>query len=388
MKFTRIQIAIIVLLFLFFFVDALQIEYSAYHVQPGSSRADRFLSTAAAADDTLNKSFKLRYLAYECAGLFNRITGRRHLDGMYRLNNGHLVSVGRFSDISETFDAIMEFSDFCAKKKLPFLYVNLPKKYARDEDLTMFGVHDRTDQKADLLLQELTQAGVSVLDMRPRLFSHYSDPYDAFFRTDHHWKISAGLFCAQVLSYELEGQYGINLDPEKINDEQLSICTLPDSWMGERGKKTGSSYSGLDDFEVIKPVNETHFHLEIPSRALNLTGDFSIMLDESRYTTDYWEKRYGPSFYYSYLFGNDPIQIIQNADQDTGKILIIRDSFAQSVNPFLAMTANTVVSWDVRYNSDSIRNYIDENDFDVVVVMYSESMINGYRENRFLYDFS
>ena len=388
MRFQRAIIAVIICVFLFFFSDALQIEYSAYHNQHDKSRTARIISTVASTETNLNEKCKLRYLSYECAGYFNKIIGRRHLDNMYRLDNGHLVSVGGSGNTSKAVDALKSFADFCAEKGLPFLYVNIPKKYVRNNDLTMFGVKDGTDQKADKFLDALSQAGIHVLDVHPYLLSHYSDPYDAFFKTDHHWKISTGLYCAQILSSFLKEQFGIAIVPERIRDENFTVTLLPDSWAGERGKKTGASYSGLDDFELIKPTDITHFHLEIPVRNLNKTGDFSIMLDESRFNTDYWGRRYGASFYYSYLFGNDPVQIIQNADQASGKILIIKDSFAQSVNPFLALTANTVVSWDVRYNYASLRDFIADNDFDIVIVMYSESMINGYRGDRYMYDFS
>ena len=80
--------------------------------------------------------------------------------------------------------------------------------------------------------------------------------------------------------------------------------------------------------------------------------------------------------------------MIENEDLENGKILVIKDSFAQAVNPFLAMTAGTVVSWDLRYNTDSLRDYIAENDFDAVLVLYSESMINHHREGRFMFDFT
>ena len=52
------------------------------------------------------------------------------------------------------------------------------------------------------------------------------------------------------------------------------------------------------------------------------------------------------------------------------------------------MAVSTVVSWDLRYNTDSLRDYIAENDFDAVLVMYSESMINRNREGRFMFDFT
>lgn len=388
MKLQRFVITVIAGLFLVFFADAVRIEASALRSSSGTTPVSRLSTVVSRSEKTLNDRFRLRYGFYEVAGLFNRSIGRRFVDNVYRLSNGHLVSVGGDGDVSDSVAGMKEFHDFCSARGIPLLYVILPKKYIDNRDLAPFGVEDQADRKVDRFLSELASAGVDTLDMRPYIAAEYENQYDAYYKTDHHWKTSAGLFCARVLAGELRDRYDIPLDPDRIRDGAFSVTEMKNSWLGERGKRTGSFYSGLDDFELIKPLAETRFHLTIPGRDLDETGDFSIMLDEARLDAGFWGRRYGPSFYYCYLFGNDPVQVIENEDLDSGKILVIKDSFAQAVNPFLAMTAHTVVSWDLRYNTDSLRDYIAENDFDAVLVMYSESMINRTREGRFMFDFT
>ncbi len=388
MKLQRFVITVIAGLFLVFFADAVRIEASALRGSSGTVPAARVVTVVSQSEKTLNDRFRLRYGFYEAAGFFNRAIGRRFVDNVYRLSNGQLVSVGGDGDVSDSVAGMKEFHDFCSARGVPLLYVNLSQKYIDNLDLAPFGIEDQSDRKVDRFLAELASAGVDTLDMRPIIVEKYSNPYDAYYKTDHHWKTSTGLLCAQVLAKELRDRYHIPLDPDRIRDGAFSVTEMKNSWLGERGRRTGSSYSGLDDFELIKPVAETRFHMTIPSRNLDKTGDYSIMLDEARLDAGFWGRRYGPSFYYSYLFGNDPVQVIENEDLENGKILVIKDSFAQAVNPFLAMTAGTVVSWDLRYNTESLRDYIAENDFDAVLVLYSESMINRYREGRFMFDFT
>ncbi len=388
MRFQRIVLSFIVCAFLLFFADSLFQGGSYLYKQSVEIRSADFAEAADGLESALNQGYRMRYYFYEYAGLFNRLIGRRHVDNYYKLRNGHLVNVGGGLEVSDSVRATGELSRFCKEQGVRFLYVNVPKKYVSSEDLAPFGAEDFTEQKTDRFLSELQKAGVDMLDLREYIFNHYSDPYDAFFKTDHHWKISAGLCCAQVLSQHLHDHFGLELATEKIADNCFSLQYMPESWLGERGRKTGSMYSGLDDFELIKPIEETHFHLIIPNRKMDRSGDFSIMLDESRYKFRFGMRNYDTSFYYGYLFGNDPIQIIHNNDRDSGKILVIKDSFAQAVIPFLAMTADTVVAWDVRYNTDSLRDFIRQNDFDIVLVLYNESMINSYKQDRFMYDFS
>lgn len=374
-------------LFLVMFADAILVEVLWFRESPDSFPKS-LLAASISSEENLNASLHLRYLLYECSGLFNRCIGRRHVDGLYRLDNGYLVSVGGNGSISDSVEAMKEFHQFCASRKISLLYVNLPKKYSRNEDLACFGVADLTDLKADRFLKELAKNGIDTLDMRPYIDAKFEDPYDAFYKTDHHWKISTGLYCTQILSDYLRTRYDLDLAVDNIRDEAFSVKLMKNSWVGERGKKTGSTYSGLDDFELVKPLGKTHFQLDIPRRRIYREGDFSIMLNESVLDAGFWKCRYGPSFYYSYLYGNDPIQTIENEDLDTGRILAIKDSFAQAVVPFLAMTAKELVIWDIRYNTSSLRDFIDQNHFDCVIVMYTEPMINTSRGNRFMFDFS
>ena len=388
MKLQRWIIAALAGLFLLFFADALLIEAAWFQRHGAPLSAEQMAKAFSSAEKNLNDKFHIRYLFYEYAGLFNRCIGRRHVDNLYKLDNGHLVSVGGNGEISDSVEAMCSFRDFCSERGVRLVYVNLPKKYSRNEDLAPFGVADLTDLKADRFLDELASDGIDTLDMRTYIEAEYDDPYDAFFKTDHHWKISAGLFCAQVLSEYLRDEHGIGLEAENIRDDAFSVTLMENSWLGERGKKTGSVYSGLDDFELILPRETTRFRLEIPNRNIKRRGDFSLMLDRSKLKTDFWHCRYGGSFYYTYLYGNDPIQIIINEDLQTGNILLVKDSFSQAVAPFLAMTAHKLVSWDVRFNKDSLRDYIDRERFDAVIVLYSESMINTTQNGRFLFDFS
>ena len=387
MKLQRFVVSAITCLFLLMFADAVLAEM--IWVKKNADSSPGILLTAPVlSEEKLNTSFHLRYLFYECGGLFNRCIGKRLVNGLYRLDNGHLVSLVRDGDITDSVAGMKDFDQFCSGREIPLLYVNLPKKYAPNADLTNFGVADFANPKADRFLSALAEAGIDTLDIRPYLDERYENPHDAFFKTDHHWKISTGLYCAQILSENLRTHYDIDLAVDNIRDEAFSVKLMKNSWLGEGGKKTGSLYSGLDDFELIKPIEETHFQLKIPERYVDKKGDFSIMLNESILDAGFWECRYGPSFYYCYLFGNEPIQIIENEDLDCGKILIIKDSFAQSVVPFLAMTANKLVTWDLRYNSDSLRDYIAQNHFDCIIVMYSESMINSIRSNHFMFNFA
>jgi hypothetical protein len=77
--------------------------------------------------------------------------------------------------------------------------------------------------------------------------------------------------------------------------------------------------------------------------------------------------------YSMFLGGNQPLCIIENENSDGGKLLVIRDSYCDSLAPFLGLDYSEVHLWDLRYNRTSLKTYIAENGIDQVLVLYSNS---------------
>ena len=53
------------------------------------------------------------------------------------------------------------------------------------------------------------------------------------------------------------------------------------------------------------------------------------------------------------------------------KLLVIRDSYSDSLAPFLSTRFSEVHLFDPRYNRTSIADYVEENGIDQVLVLYS-----------------
>jgi hypothetical protein len=74
--------------------------------------------------------------------------------------------------------------------------------------------------------------------------------------------------------------------------------------------------------------------------------------------------------YTVYLDGNHSIVRIQNPEQ-SGKLLVIRDSYSNCLGPFLAESYGEVVLVDLRYYKQPISQLIAQEGFDDVLVCYS-----------------
>ena len=75
--------------------------------------------------------------------------------------------------------------------------------------------------------------------------------------------------------------------------------------------------------------------------------------------------------YAMFLGGNQPLCVIENPNGTKGKLLVIRDSYSDSLAPFLALDYQEVHLFDLRYNLTPISQYVKENGIDQVLVLYS-----------------
>ena len=76
--------------------------------------------------------------------------------------------------------------------------------------------------------------------------------------------------------------------------------------------------------------------------------------------------------YSMFIRGNNALTIINNKNLKNGKkILVIKDSFANSLVPFLTQNFEEVHIIDLRSFNIKISNYMEENDFDNILVLYN-----------------
>ena len=96
---------------------------------------------------------------------------------------------------------------------------------------------------------------------------------------------------------------------------------------------------------------------------IDRTGDFSIFYDMKKMTP--------LTAYDTYAYGNRALLQIQNqAKKDGRKLLLIHDSFADVMTPFLALGMEYLQSIDPRYFYGSLQTFIEKERPDTVILFY------------------
>lgn len=201
------------------------------------------------------------------------------------------------------------------------------------------------------LIEDLyARSGASNADSYSALYNH-RDEY-IFFKTDHHWT-------------PLGAYYGYTALADAMGFEPRPLDSFTPTTVSEDFYGTTYSNSGM---RRIKPDTITTFVEDYEGLSiLNYTmgtAEAGVLYDYSRLDTK--DK-------YSLFFGgNTPLLQIQTGNEGP-KLLLIRDSYADSEIPYLFEHFSEIHVIDLRYYKTSVKDYIAEHGIEQAAISYGIS---------------
>jgi hypothetical protein len=143
-----------------------------------------------------------------------------------------------------------------------------------------------------------------------------------------------------------------------------------DYYLGSMGRRVGEPYAGTDDFTLITPKFNTKY--TVYERDYGAEKIFEGDFREAVLTNSYLAEGTPPETnrYAVYHGDNAELQFV-NHEVQRGKILLIKDSFGLPIYSFLSTGVKEVRALDVRLFQDSIAEYAEKYDPDVVIILYN-----------------
>lgn len=294
------------------------------------------------------------------------------------LRDGYWAFVYKKQDMKERINSVISFKKFLQSLGIPLTYIQAPgkiNKYGK-QDAWLRGRYDFSNANADQLLSGLQQNDIDTLDLRE--YFHETIPenqyHQLFFRTDHHWLPQTALTAASFIANHLRQKYGIEINSSNLDARHYNIENLPRYFLGSAGKKVTLSQTKTEDFPILHPVFPTNMHLNIPDKGINKDGPFEITYDKNEIDhIDYYKRN--PHSAYGY--GDLPLVTIKNlqfAGHSNQKILVIKDSFGDTLVPLLSLGCKNIAAVDIRHFDGSLRTLIKEFRPDVVLILYTNSL--------------
>lgn len=276
--------------------------------------------------------------------------------------------------VNECVDRVELLKDAAEKNGASFLYVAAPRKgygFSLPANMANYEVENYT-----MYVNGLKAAGIPTLDLAAAMTSAGMMNEDSFFLTDHHWKPTVGLWAAKQVGSTLREKYGFNHDPYYMDPENYSVQVYEDLFLGSYGLKAGRYFTkgGLEDIDILDPKFETKLSVKCPYNSKSLSGNFQETLMNMDFVNPKGD--YSTQCYMTYTGGNYRLEIIRNELKPDGeKVLLIHDSFACAVTPFLALETGELHAIDLRdfipSKQISVLDYIEKIQPDHVVVLYS-----------------
>lgn len=199
------------------------------------------------------------------------------------------------------------------------------------------------------------------VDLSSVLAAHHGE--ELYYRTDHHWT-SLGAYYGYAALMDAMGLEAAPLDESRK-------VTVSEDFYGTLYSSSGVRWlppDHIDRYISDEGVTVTAYPDGTPQPGSLYVDSFLSEKDK----------------YSSFLGGNKPLCVIETEHTGAPKVLVIRDSYTDSLAPFLTQNFSEIHLFDPRMNLTSVKDYVEQNEIDSVVVLYSISNFTATGSNLFV----
>ena len=280
-----------------------------------------------------------------------KLTGKQEINGVYTLD-GRLIQAFKSYDEEYVEDSIKAMNAFAKRfpdKQMYFMLAPTAQDFCMSQIPSYAGVLSEKSFISDCYKKV---DNIATIDCRSYLASS-ADEY-IYYRTDHHWTSLGAFFAyqsaAKVLGYAAYG-YGY-----------FNIETASHDFRGTLYSRTLDDSITPDSIEYYILANNE------PKIKMTTVNGAQVNKYDSLYVRDYLDQK---DKYSSFTGSNVPLVEIET-DVDNGKtLLIIKDSYAHSLVPFLSKHYSKIAMVDMRYINTSLDRLINLDEYSQVLFMFN-----------------
>ena len=178
-----------------------------------------------------------------------------------------------------------------------------------------------------------------------------------YYRTDHHWT-TKGAYIAYVEFCKTAG-----IEPK--NEEEFNIQLVANDFYGSLTSKIGQRSGEGDNINVYIPKENSEVVVNYVSEQRRSGSLYnSASLDEK-------------DKYQVFTGGNHPHINIKSLGDPKKKLLLIKDSYANSFLPFLTAHYGEIDVIDLRYYMDDVNKLMEEKGITDVLFLYNVNTFNS-----------
>ena len=282
-----------------------------------------------------------------------RALGKKENNNVYFADNDTLIT--RFDQpaadrVTENLNYVNKFVE---NVDIPVVFSLIPSQACIWANRLPEGAPNAS--QTDLMAQaQGAVTGATWADVYTPLMEHKDE--DIFYRTDHHWT-SLGAYYGYTGLASALGYTPVPLTDYTPTVRSTEFYGTVFSSSGVRWVKpdTITTYVPDDGITVVSHTYDNSGNPVEEQRALYVESFLSV---KDKYSM--------------FLGGNQSLGVVTNTNNPDGpKLLIIRDSYADSLVPFLTAHYSEIHLIDPRYYHLSVKDYVEQNGIDQALVLYS-----------------
>ena len=258
-----------------------------------------------------------------------KLAGFKDIGGAYLCDDGYYIQKitdedTDFAQFKKNLGIVQEFADKNADKKTTLLFVPATGTVLSDKLPKGAQMYDF---KGLFRVAQHALDGVALPDLYSA-FSGHAGEY-IYYRTDHHWTIMGARLAYDVLT---DGKGNYEGEHELFADDFL-----------------GTTYS-----KTLLPDTEPDSVYIAP------TGEVKVVCDGEESDSIYKLSAADEKDKYKVFFGGNYARVDIETEADNGKtLLMIKDSFANSLVPFLTADYERIIMLDLRYFREPVQTICD-----------------------------
>lgn len=283
--------------------------------------------------------------------------GKTENNGVAYGRDGYLFGICRTCDEETLFanvDAIRELAK--TYPEIPMDTMIVPSAYEVLTEQAPAGLGN-IDELAylDEINALFSADGIGTVDAVSALSTHRDDA-QLYYRTDHHWTSDGAFFAFEA--YLTESGF---LPAAYLDSSAPFSLEMDESLRREQDGFLGTYYSKAKKFDTVADAIVWY---DVPVDRVTINGEEANGL----YDLD---KLLTRDKYAMFLHGNNGVTVIENSSAPSGSLLVIKDSFANSLVPYLTKAYSRITVVDLRYLPQGFTELMETQQFDRVLVLYS-----------------
>jgi len=288
-----------------------------------------------------------------------RLRGRTDDNGVYFGKDGYLF--GKYdgavfesetaeNNISAVAEFVKLYADKFGKEHFKIALAPSSSEILKDKLPANAPVYNQTGF-IDKIKKEVGED--FVIDLGENLKKH-ADEY-IYFRTDHHWTTLGAYYGYDAIAS------GFGLEVQSL--EKLKADTVSNDFLGTYDSKVNTGLIG-----GVAPDSITIYSSSEIDKAVMMWDNDKDKTFDNIYKMDALK---GKDKYTVFFGGNHSVTDIKTENKTGKTLLIIKDSFAHSLAPFLIKDYDRIIMLDLRYFNKSLKKYLSENKITDLLVLYS-----------------